>query len=335
MAISITACAKHAPTAEGVQKLEAEKATKPAVESAPTPTAPGAKNEAKNIVVAKVNSVALTEDKLITLMNNLPDTGSMESLDDRRKRALDSLVLMELAYQRATALGLNADPVQISAGIDNYKLNLGGEKEFSDFLTHHNMTEADVHTEVERAITINHIYTKEVIDRVEVPENDLKREYEAKKNLFIKPERITAIDVYMIKDEGEASQKKVKELLAKIKKDPSQDPWKLVLDGTFMVKNILILKERNKELYDTAKKLKPQQLSGVIQTPNGPQIIKLKESSPEKQLTYDEAKPEIIAKLKGPFLEKRTHEWEQELKKDAKIELMDIPTQGQPKQVTP
>ena len=139
----------------------------------------------------------------------------------------------------------------------------------------------------------------------------------------------------MLKDEGEVSQKKARELLSKIKANPNQDPWRLVLDGTFMVRNLLILKDKDPELYSAAQKMKPQELSGVIQTASGPQIIKLKEKSPEQELTYDEAKPEILAKLKSPLLEKRTHEWEGELKTGAKIELIDVPAGTLQKAETP
>jgi parvulin-like peptidyl-prolyl isomerase len=89
-----------------------------------------------------------------------------------------------------------------------------------------------------------------------------------------------------------------------------------------MVRNLTVRKEREKELYNAAKKLKPQGLSGVIETPQSVHIIKLKEYSPERQLTFDEAKPKIEEKLKGPYQDKKTKEWEEELKKDAKIELM-------------
>ena len=82
------------------------------------------------------------------------------------------------------------------------------------------------------------IYNREVLDQVAVPEEQLKAEYEKEKDRYMKPEKVTVVDVYLLKDEGKASQKKAKELLKKIKADPNKDPWKLVLDGTFMVRNI-------------------------------------------------------------------------------------------------
>jgi parvulin-like peptidyl-prolyl isomerase len=306
--VIIAGCAKTPPKAEPVM-----------------PPATEATNEPKKIIVARVNDAVLTMDALVTMMNNLPDLPppASETLEERKKRALDGLVLLELAYQRATMLGLNANDSNIETGLNTFKLNLGGEEEYAAYLATHNMTDADARAEVERGLTINHIYSKEVLDQVTVPEENLKAEYEREKDRYMKPEKVIIIDVYLLKNEDKVSQKKAKELLKMIKADPKHDPWKLVLDGTFNVKNTAVRKDRDKALYDAARKLKPQGLSGVVRDSQGfLHIIKLTEFSPERHYTYEEAKAMIIEKLNPPFIEKRTHEWEQELKKDAKITLM-------------
>ena len=143
-AFIIAGCAKTPPKAEPVMP--------PAV-----PPAAEEKNDPKKIIVAKVNGSALTMDQLVTMMNNLPELPSpaSETLDERKKRALDSMVLLELAYQRATALGLNADGAKIETGLNTFKLNLGGEEEYADTSPSSNMTDADVRAEVERGVTIN------------------------------------------------------------------------------------------------------------------------------------------------------------------------------------
>ena len=67
----------------------------------------------------------------------------------------------------------------------------------------------------------------------------------------------------------------------------------------------------------------PQDLSGIIATPAGVHIIKLESYTPERQLSFGEAKPQIEAQLKNPAREKRTREWELELKQSAKIEILE------------
>ena len=65
------------------------------------------------------------------------------------------------------------------------------------------------------------------------------------------------------------------------------------------------------------------EVSGVISAPDSLHIIKLLEYAPERPLTYEEAGGAIERKLRAAAQQKRRQEWEQELKKDAKIELPD------------
>ena len=299
-------------------------ATTPQAAKPATPPAAATESGPKKIIVAKVNDAELTMDALIQMMNRLPEKGGStpESLEERKKRALDALVLREIAYQRAIALGLNADFGKVEITVENIKQGFQSEKEFAEFLANKNMTESDLRTDIERNLTIDLIYKTEVVEGLVIPEDEMKAKYAEEKEHFIRPEKVVVIDVFMLKNEGKASLKKAKELLKKIKADPKQDPWKLVLDGTFMVRNLTVRKDKEKELYTAAKKLKPQGLSSVIQTPTGPHIIKLKEFTSEKRLSYEEAKPGVRELLKEPYQVKRTQEWEEELRKSAKIVLL-------------
>jgi parvulin-like peptidyl-prolyl isomerase len=309
-ALIVTGCALRPPSAEHLQQSPA-----------------AAKAETLATVVAKVNNAELSMDALISMMNALPEKSgnAPETLEQRRQRALESLVLLELAYQRAVALGLNAGPDKVETAMVNFKDAIGGEKEYREYLVRRNITEEALRSDVERKLTISLIYTREVEDTMAIPEEELKKEYEKVKQQLVQPEKVSIVDVYLIKSEDKTSKKRARALLRRIQADPAQDPWKLVLDNTFMVRNLIVRKEREKELYDAASKLKPQELSGVIKTPDNFHIIKLKEYTPERQLTFEEAKPKIEESLKGPYLEKRTQEWEQGLKKDATIVLLDTP----------
>jgi peptidyl-prolyl cis-trans isomerase SurA len=111
--------------------------------------------------------------------------------------------------------------------------------------------------------------------------------------------------------------------LKKIKSDKDKDPWKLVLDGTFIVRALDIKKDKHKELYNSAKKLKVGQISNVIKTPTGLHILKLVEYSPERPATLEETRSYLESRLKPIEVEKRFKEWSEELKKDAKIEILE------------
>jgi parvulin-like peptidyl-prolyl isomerase len=309
-ALVVAGCALRPPVAEYLQ-----------------PSSAAAKAETRTTIVAKVNNAELSLDALISMMNALPDKSGNppETLEQRRQRALESLVLLELAYQRAVALGLTVGPDTIETAMVNFKDTLGGEKEYREYLVRRTITEEALRSEVERKLTINFIYTREVEDAMAIPEEELRKEYEKDTQRFMLPEKVSIVDVYLTTSEDKTAKKRARALLRKIQADPAQDPWKLVLDNTFMVRNLIVSREREKELYDAARKLRPQGLSGVIRTPDSFHIIKLKEYAPERQRTFEEARPKIEAALKGRYLEKRTQGWEQGLKKDATIVLLDTP----------
>jgi parvulin-like peptidyl-prolyl isomerase len=316
-ALLMSGCAKTLPVAEPAPPPAASQPREQARHEEQGP-----QDAARKIVVARVNGVELSMDALVRMMNNLPEKpGGPENLEERKKRALDSLVLLELAHQRAAAQGLFADPVRVELTMDNYKQEFG-DREFAGYLARLGMTEAEFRAEIERGLAINLIYTAEVTDAITIPEEELRKEYERDKEPFIQPEKVSVVDVYLTTDEGKASWKKAEELLKTIKAEPAQDPWRLVLDGTFLVRKAVVRQDREKELYEAAKRLKPQELSGVIRTPKGLHIIKLIEYSPLRLLTFEEAKPKIEAKLRGPYQDRKTKEWEEELKKDARIELL-------------
>ncbi len=299
----ISSCAKHATVNEVGQVTE---------------------TEPRKIVVARVNGAPLYMDALINMMNRLPVitvNGAPESLEEHKKRALDKIVLQELAYQQAKSHGVSIGTDKVDMAIHNLKENLGGEKEYADYLAQQKVSEANLRVQAERSMTIELMYAKEVLAKVTVPEEEVKQEYEKVKHLYITPEKASIIDVDVLKkDDSKTSNKKAKNLLNTIKADADKDPWKLTLDGTFIIRDISVDKNQEQELFEAAKKLKPNQLSGVLETPTGSHIIKLVKYSPERQLTLDEVKSKIELKFKVPAQEKRTREWEQELKQNAKIE---------------
>ena len=49
-------------------------------------------------------------------------------MEEVKKQLFDRLILQELAYQKARALGLNAEQKNIDDAIANFKANVGGER---------------------------------------------------------------------------------------------------------------------------------------------------------------------------------------------------------------
>lgn len=118
-----------------------------------------------------------------------------------------------------------------------------------------------------------------------------------------------------------ATRKKAGEILETIRKNDN-DVWKLVLDGTFIVRQIKITKEKYPAIYKAMTDMKVGDLSGVIQDKDGFHIIKVLRKEPSRQSTFEEARPALEPGFLVPAQDQRREEWGKELRKDAKIEIM-------------
>jgi parvulin-like peptidyl-prolyl isomerase len=291
---------------------------------------PSGNGEAKNIVVATVNEAPITMDAVVRMMNRMkvPNHGELPDnyLNEVRSAAVQRLVLQELAYQKAKKSGVTVDQKDIDEIIASFREKMGGEKGAAEFLAKEGLAQVDLNAQVRRSLMLEKIYAREVAAKAVVSEEDLKREYDKEKMNLILPEKVKVTDIVVFsKDDENKAQQKARDLRTRVTGDKDQDPWKLVLDGAFLVRNMDLRagQEKNRQLYLAAKAMKPGEVSDVIKNDEGYHVIKLTEWSPEKQLTLEEAKPTLEVRLKGAAQQKRLDAWSEELRKDAKIEIRD------------
>ena len=87
-------------------------------------------------LAARVNGVAITREAVILKMARLAGTGqgqepgSEDVSGNKRKEALDKLILQELAYQRAMAEGMKISRDELDAAITELKETVGGEEKY-------------------------------------------------------------------------------------------------------------------------------------------------------------------------------------------------------------
>jgi hypothetical protein len=288
--------------------------------------------EAKHIVVAKVNGADITKYSLDRMMDRMAainrETRPLVSAEEIREKSLDQLIVQELSYQEAVRQGLRVKGAEIESGIT---AAMGHDTEdIETFLAKQNMTSGELRSEIERRILIQRIYTREVVDKVSITDDDVRREYERRKNELVFPEKVSVVDVaFLLKPDDQASLGKADEVLAEINADKDKNPLNLVPDSAFIVKSRDIGKEQDPALYEAARKLKEGELSGLIKTPDSLHIIQLTKYTPEKQATYEEAKGPLKDKLRVEAQRKRFQEWQHELRDKATIELQTVPERPQ------
>jgi foldase protein PrsA len=284
--------------------------------------------EAKKVVVARVNGVDISMYQLIRAMNRVapkyvhkgeePNPGITARI---RKEALDRLIFEELAVQQAKKEGINPKPDAVENVIKQVKKNMGTEEAFKDYLKKNDLTEDALKKLIERGQRYQMITAKEIYRKVKVDDKLLRAEYEKEKGRYMIPDNFVVDDVFFLKGEDESTKKKAGQVLETIRKN-NNDVWKLILDGTFIVRQIRVTKEQFPEIYKTMAGMKVDDLSGVIKGKDGFHIIKVEKKEPAHLASFEEAKPTIEANFLVPAQNKRKEEWERELKKHAKIEII-------------
>ncbi len=287
-------------------------------------------DEARKIVAARVNGTDIMLDAVMQLAARMDiqmthaHSSEGPSVEAIQKEALDSLILQELAYQKAKARGMTAEQKAVDAALTEIKTKAGGEEAYRQSLKQSALTEEQLRAQTEKNLILESIYKQDVLDTISVSEKKITEEYEKNKAFFTQPEKISVVDVVMTTSPSDKGiEARAQEVLKKIREN-GNDPNKLVNDGTFAVREYEPKKDNDsdKGLYEAARKLKPGEVSGVIKTDNGLHIIKLVEYNPEKLHAFAEVKGVIEKKLRTDAQNEKTREWFAGLKKDAKIEIL-------------
>jgi len=279
---------------------------------------------ARNKVAARVNGAEITE-KYVTMMMNRMHAGmgrghaAPQATEELRKRALNLLILQELAWQKA---GGKVDRELVDRKIASMKERAGGEEEYRQLLGKEGLTGGEAEVVVAKGIVFDRMLEQEVMSKSTVSEDDLRKEYEIEKEQFHTPEKVEVVDVvFFLETRDKESMRKAEEIRRRIADEEGNDPFRLVPDGTFIVREAEVRKEKEKELYEEAKKLQVGGLSGVITTPDSLHILQLRKITPERQHTFDQVKSSLEGKLKREAVQKRMSELEAELKRGATIEI--------------
>jgi parvulin-like peptidyl-prolyl isomerase len=284
--------------------------------------------DSKKVVVARVNGVNIIMNDLMNRMAQITFQHSgrgqqmtPEVRQKAEKEVLDMLIFRELAVQQAVNAGMKASPEAVVQAVAVLRTNAGSDEAFKKSLTMSGDTEESLRRSVERNMLFDMIATREIFGKIKVDEKRLRDSYAKDKAKYAFPETFAVEEVVVVKGKDDAAaMKRAKEILALIKKN--HDFSKLPQDGSFMIRQGWIEKKEYPNVFTAAARLKEGSLSDVIREEDGLHIIKVMKREPARQLSFEEARPQIEIELKRPLIEKRKQEWEAELKKKAKIEIL-------------
>jgi peptidyl-prolyl cis-trans isomerase C len=274
----------------------------------------GSSNAKSGPVIATVGNETITADEMKKRLDETsPFLRARYTTLERKKEFLDNLIRNELLAQEAERQGLDKSPA--------------------------------VRDQMKRAM-IQELIKKQLDERLsgaDIQDADLKKFYDAHIDDFVKPERARVFHIFLAGKEGKekaAAKTKaaamLKDIDAREKKGEanafqvtaikeSKDPQTAPMGGDlrFLSKDELT-KQYGPELANAAFDLKnPGDKSGVVETPNGVELIKLQVKTVALNRTFDEAKESIRGRMARERRSREYDEWVKKLREQAKITVND------------
>ncbi len=282
---------------------------------------------AERAPVAVVNGTAITAAELKEELDNLLISSSthakMDSKkkDDLKKIALEELIVRELAYQKAMAMGLKVDKQEFVASVKKIKNRYKTKKNFQEALKVEEITLQEFEQRIEKDLLLRKIRQIEIEDKAKISDDEAKRYYEQNKASFLLPESIRLKHLVVKAEPGkeDEAKKRIDDIAEKLRIGAdfyemaykfSEDDYR-VLGGDYgSVHRGQIIPE----LEAMAFEAKPNEITGPFRTSYGWHIIKVESKQAEQQLGFEEVKE----KIKDRFYQKRRNERRQQFINDLK-----------------
>jgi peptidyl-prolyl cis-trans isomerase C len=283
--------------------------------------------------VATVNGVTITQDDFDKEMDRVRSQFARSGrslresqLPDIKDRVLETLINRELLYQESQNKGIKVEDAEVNQQVDILKKRFPKEDEFKAALLEMKISEAELKSQIRKGMAIQQFVDKDLVQDVKVSETEVKDFYINNPNMFKQSEQVKAshilikVDTQADKSAKDQANKKIKEIQKKLEdggdfaalaKEYSEGPSNV--DGGdlgYFERGRMV-----KPFEDAAFKLKPGEVSDMVETPFGYHLIKVVDKKPESVVSYENAKERIAQYLeqekKGKVLERNLEDMRQ------------------------
>jgi len=235
------------------------------------------------------------------------DAQLRKMLDDLTPQLMVSIVDEILLVQRGKELGYSLSDEQFKSIVDNIKKEnkIETEEAFQAALKEENVTMAELRKNLERQMMITNVTRNEVQNKISVTDDELHKYYEAHVKDFTTSPSITLREVLVTAPSGDAGT--TADLAARSKAESvrtrataGEDFEKLVAelsDGPSRANKGLLgpfsMDDLAPEIRQTIESLKVGELTAVLRTATGYQVLKLESATPRLTKPFDEVKDQI------------------------------------------
>jgi peptidyl-prolyl cis-trans isomerase SurA len=265
----------------------------------------------------------------IDLKSELSNAQLRKALDEVTPQIMVDAVDEMLVVQRGKELGYKLGDEQFKGVLDNIKKEnkMESEEQFQAALKAENMTLADLRRNLERQMIQQRVQQNEVLGKIGVTDDEARKYYESHMNEFSTPPTVTLREILVAVNtdtkglnvaSDEAAKAKAEEIrkrattggesFEKLATEVSDSPSKANagLIGPLSVNDI------SPDLRKLIEAMKPGDVSELVRTARGYQILKLETITPTQTMTLDQAREQISERV---FTDKRKAEFQKYLVK--------------------
>jgi peptidyl-prolyl cis-trans isomerase SurA len=265
----------------------------------------------------------------IDLKSDLSNAQLRQALAEITPVILVDAVDEMLIVQRGKELGYRLSDEQFKSVLDNIKKEnkMESEEQFQAALKAENMTLADLRKNLERQMIQQRVQQNEVLGKIGVTDDEAKRYYESHMNEFTSAPTVTLREILITvpsdskglnvaadeaaKERAEAIRTRVttggesfETLAGEVSDSPSKANAGLI--GPLSVNDI------SPELRKLIESMKPGQVSELVRTQRGYQLLKLETLTSAETMSLEQAREQISERV---FTDKRKGEFKKYLEK--------------------
>ncbi|OLE82280.1 MAG: hypothetical protein AUF76_10010 [Acidobacteria bacterium 13_1_20CM_2_65_9] len=296
-------------------------------------------------IVARVNGVPIHADDLEAAMHTVIPLTSYhqnvkpEKMEELRKRALDGLIDEELRYQEAVRLKIQVPPAEVEQALERARKAYRGREGFERARRASGATMPQLRASILRVLLIQKAYDKVIASRCRVSEADASSYYRENTARFVLPEQMRpslitiGVDPSAPRPDWERARQKAEDVARRIAAGASFDALarQYSSDASKAKGGDLGFVHRGQLIEEFERALNglgPGQVSSVIETIYGYHLLRLVETRPAVQKTFDEVKTTLTRDLTETRCNQTTAEWLKRLRDAGRIEISGLRATG-------
>ena len=298
----------------------------------------GVRAEIIEQILVKVNGEIFTKTELesrqIAALRSMgrevdpSDARLREMLDEVTPDLMVNVVDEMLIVQRGRELGYRLADDQFQSILESIKKDnkIESEEQFQAALKQENMTMADLRKQLERQMIVSRVQQNEVLGKIGVSDDEARRYYDSHVGEFTSPQSITLREIFInvpgdgttinVGRDEEAREKAIKirdravagESFEKLAADISDAPSR----ANAGLIGPLNLNDVSPDLRKLLTQMKVGQVSEVLRSAKGYQILRLESITAPETQSFEQAKQDISNKV---FTDKRKAEFDKYLER--------------------